>query len=500
MASTTVDHMDPIQAAYAEAEARYKATSPASRAAHEAATASLPGGNTRSVLHWEPYPLCISSAAGYTLRDADGNTYTDLLGEYSAAIYGHSHPVILAAIEETVRRGLSYGGPHAAEAKLAGIIRDRFPSMERLRFTNSGTEANLLAIAAAKVFTRRRRGKVVVFEGGYHGGVLVFPVGCAKVWNNSNNSDNNNSSSRSKYEALAALNAPHDFLVATYNDIASVDELVDARVGDEGLAAILVEPMLGSGGGVCATRDFLVGLRRVADERGALLVFDEVMTSRMYDGGGIQGGGFPSSSSDDDKAEGFFRPDLTTLGKYIGGGMSCGVFGGRADVMALFDPRAPDALPHAGTFNNNVLTMGVGARGLEEVFTREAARALHCLGDEVRGRINGFADDDDDDGGKGRKRRLRVLGCGSILVFHFTGTRVVDIGSPADWMGDEDPRLLDLFHLEMLREGFYLARRGYVTLGLPFLGDEGRKELDRFVEAVKAFVDRFRDLIELGLS
>ncbi|KAH8163577.1 hypothetical protein CIB48_g4662 [Xylaria polymorpha] len=438
MASTT---SDLIQAAYTEAEVRYITANPVSRAAHDAATANLPGGNTRSVLHWEPYPLCISSAAGYTLRDADGHAYVDLLGEYSAGLYGHSHPVLQAAITETVQRGLSYGGPHAAETRLAALIKDRFRSIEHIRFTNSGTEANLMALAAAKAFTGRYRGKVVVFDGAYHGGVFAFPFGCKDVWGPGK------TGTKSKYEVLRALNAPHEFLVATYNDVASVDALIASAAEEEedgGVAAILIEPMLGSGGGVCSTPEFLAHLRRRADEVGALLVFDEVMTSRMYAGGGVQ-------------SELGISPDLTTLGKYIGGGISFGAFGGRRDA----------------------------------VFTPEKARALHALGDEVRGRINGFRDD----GATAGNRRLRVLGCGSILVIHITKSPLGDIASPADWKADEDPRLLDLFHLEMLNEGFYLARRGYIALNLALLEQDGRAELDRFVEAVRRFVVKFRDLI-----
>ncbi|KAI0203776.1 class III aminotransferase [Astrocystis sublimbata] len=487
-----------IQAAYNEAEARYISTNLASRTAHEAATTSLPGGNTRSVLHWTPYPLCISSAAGHKLRDVDGHDYVDLLGEYSAGLYGHSNAVLQDVMMETVRRGLSYGGPHAGEEKLAKLIRERFNSIEHVRFTNSGTEANLMALAATKAFTGRHRGKVVVFEGGYHGGVFVFPVGCRDVWGegkgvegDGGNVEKKKGRGKNKYEVLRALNAPHDFLVATYNDPASVDALLapfSPSDGDDGVAAILLEPMLGSGGGVCATPAFLAHLRRRATELGALLVFDEVMTSRMYAGGGIQ-------------SEVGVHPDLTTLGKYIGGGMSFGAFGGRRDIMALFDPREPTALPHAGTFNNNVLTMNVGAAGLERVFTTEKARELHALGDEVRGRINSLDLDEGGGGGgdgKGqqRKRRLRVLGCGSILVFHFTATPVEEVASPADWKSDEDPRLLDLFHLEMLHEGFYLARRGYMALSIELLGDEGRKDVDRFVDAVGRFVQRYRDLIQ----
>ncbi|KAI1177453.1 class III aminotransferase [Nemania sp. FL0916] len=504
---STSNPPDRLQTAYEAAEARYKAANPGSGAAHETATAHLPGGNTRSVLHWAPYPLSIAAAAGFTLRDADGHAYTDLLGEYSAGLYGHSHPVLLAALADTASRGLSYGGPHAAEARLAGLVCARFfrgggTGMETVRFTNSGTEANLMAIAAAKTYTGRYRGKVMVFDGAYHGGVLAFPFGCAGVWNNDNNrggegeKDGERAENRKseKYRLLRALNAPHDFLVATYNDIASVDALIDSvastteREDDDehehGLAAILIEPMLGSGGGICATPAFLAHLRRRANEAGALLIFDEVMTSRMHSGGGLQ------STLD-------VRPHMTTLGKYLGGGMSFGAFGGEPDIMALFDPRS-NKLPHAGTFNNNVLTMNVGAAGLAEVFTPAVAEELHALGEELREKLNALGDattaiGTESEGNRGWK--LRALGRGSIIVIHFTRAEVEDIASPRDF-SDEDMRVLDLFHLEMLNEGFYLARRGYIALSIAFLEDGGRGQLDEFVGAVERFVKRLRDLFE----
>ncbi|KAI1434533.1 class III aminotransferase [Xylaria sp. CBS 124048] len=481
MTSQTPSRSSSIENAYAEAEARYIAANPLSREAYEKATSSLPGGNTRSVLHWAPYPLCIDSAEGYTLRDVDGHAYVDLLGEFSAGLYGHSDPSLLAALAETARGGLSYGGPHTAEARLAALVTDRFPGVESVRFTNSGTEANLLAIAAAKAFTRRPSGKVLVFEGAYHGSVLAFPFGCAGGFRGGDGGGDG------KFGGLRALNAPHDFLVATYNDVQSVDALIDSAASEgDGIAAILLEPMLGSGGGVCATPAFMSHLRRRAHEVGALLILDEVMTSRMFDGSGMQD-------------ELGVRADLVTLGKYLGGGASFGAFGGRGDVMALFDPRrGTSALPHAGTFNNNVLSMKMGLVGLERVFTRKKARELHVLGEDVRRKLEAVVQESLGDGTGGSRRSLRVLGCGSILVLHFTKKSVDEIASPADWVEDGDPRLLDLFHLEMLNEGFYLARRGYMALSLALL-EEGRSgwlELDRFVHAVSMFLIRFRNLIK----
>ncbi|KAI1324163.1 class III aminotransferase [Xylariaceae sp. FL0255] len=473
MKDDTRDSLDPIQAAYTKAEAQYIAANPLSHAAYAEAGRNMPGGNTRSVLYWAPFPVSVTSAEGYALHDADSHHYVDLLGEFSAGLYGHSDAVLQEAAVETLRQGLSFGAPHAAEARLAGLIRSRFPnSIELLRFTNSGTEATLMALAAAKAFTRRIRGKVLVFEAAYHGGVFYFPQGCSGAW--SNGERKAGEGMEKNLERLVAVNAPHEYLVATYNDVASVDSLLDGKDGEDGVAAILIEPMLGSGGGIRATPEFLTHLRRRASELGALLIFDEVVTSRMYSGGGIQ-------------TELGVVPDLTTLGKYIGGGMSFGAFGGRADVMSLFDPRSPEAIRHAGTFNNNVLTMNVGATGLERVFTPAKARQLHVLGDQVRDRINAIGS------------TLKVLGCGSILTFHVTAVAAADVRSPDDLAG-EDPRLVDLFHLEMLHEGFYLARRGHVSLSLPLLEPKGRRELDRFVGAVEGFVQRFQGLLGLSSS
>ena len=283
------------------------------------------------------------AARGAGCGTLDGHAYIDFLGEFTAGIYGHSHPAIRAAIVGALDRGLNLAGHTAMEAELARLVCDRFPSVELVRFTNSGTEANLMAIALAIAATGRR--KIMVFSGAYHGGLLTFPGGRSPV------------------------NVPHDFVVAPYNDADGAVRLIT----DE-LAAILVEPMMGSAGCIPGDPAFLAALREGASRVGALLIFDEVMTSRLAPGGRQQSLGI--------------APDLTTLGKYVGGGMSFGAFGGRRDLMARFDPRAPNALPHAGTFNNNVLTMAAGVAGLTEAYTPEAAIALNARGDALRERLN----------------------------------------------------------------------------------------------------------------
>jgi len=301
-----------LDSALAEARERFVAANPQSLARHVEATAVMPGGNTRTVLFHTPFPLTMTRGAGCRLWDADGHEYVDLLGEYTAGLYGHSNAVIRAAIDGALDGGWNLGGHGVMEAHLARLICERFPSMDLVRFTNSGTEANLMAIATALAVTGRRR--VLVFEGGYHGGVLYFGGGGIPI------------------------NAPHEWVLGRYNDM--------AVPVDESIGAIIVEPMLGSGGCIPATPEFLARLRTEATRVGAVLIFDEVMTSRMSAGG--------------QQARLGITPDMTTLGKYIGGGMSFGAFGGRADLMERYDPRRADAIPHAGTFNNNVLTVAAG--------------------------------------------------------------------------------------------------------------------------------------------
>lgn len=299
--------------------------------------------------------------------------------------------------------------------------------MDLMRFTNSGTEANMLALALAKHATGRA--KVMVFEGAYHGGTLTFPA------------------------ANVPVNIPHDYVFARYNDIEPTRALI-RRQGPE-LACVIVEPMMGSGGCIPGDRAFLEMLKAETEAVGAILVFDEVMTSRLSPGGR--------------QADLGIRPDLTTLGKYIGGGMSFGAFGGRADLMGNFDPGRPGSLSHAGTFNNNVLTMAAGIAGLRHRFTPEAARALNARGDALRDRLNAiFA---------AAGAPIRATGIGSLMNIHPVAG---EPKRPSDLAG-ADQRVRDLIFFDLLEDGFYIARRGLMALSLP-IGDEETEALAAAVE------------------
>jgi glutamate-1-semialdehyde 2,1-aminomutase len=378
---------------------RYVQRNPESKRLHEERARFMPGGNTRSVLHVPPFPLTIVRGEGARIWDADGHEYLDFLGEYTAGLFGHSHPAIREAITAALADGWVLGAPNRYETELARMVCERFPTIELVRFCNSGTEANLMAISLACAVRGSR--KVVVFENAYHGGVFYFAHGGSP------------------------LNAPFDFVVEQYNDL-------EVEIDDD-VAAILVEAVQGSAGCIPGDPAFLQRLRDAADATGALLIFDEVMTSRLSYGGMQEVLGI--------------HADLTTLGKYVGGGLAFGAFGGRADLMERFDPSRPDAFQHAGTFNNAVATMAAGAAGLR-TYTREEIARLNALGDRLRARLPD------------------ATGYGSMVGLHM----------------DEERKTL--LHLHMLEHGYSYARRGFIALSLPLT--EG--DVDGFAAAFDAFV------------
>ena len=398
----------------AAAERRYVERNPESRRLHEERARFMPGGNTRTTIHVAPFPLTIARGEGARIVDADGHEYVDFLGEYTAGLYGHSHPAIVAAIRDALADGILLGAPNRYEALLAETVCARFPSIELVRFCNSGTEANLLALSLARAVTGRTG--VLVFTGAYHGGI----------------------------------DTPYEWATATYNDTDAAVRTIEAKADE--LAAVIVEPLQGAGGVIPGDAEFLRALRAATAAAGVILIFDEVMTSRLSLGGMQR------------ILE--ISPDLTTVAKYIGGGLAFGALGGRADLMSRFDPSRPDAIPHGGTFNNDVLTMAAGAAASRVLTEQEIAR-INGLGDRLRDRLNALDDD------------FCATGYGSLVGLHFTRGPV---RSAADV--PEARELRSLLHLHMLEHGFSYGRRGFIALSLPL----GEEEIDGFAAAVEQFL------------
>ena len=401
---------------------------PASRAYYDEARKYMPGGHTRTVLTHAPFPLNFVAGEGATLRDADGHEYIDLLGDYTAGLLGHSEHRVIDAVTAALNTNVSVGGIHPAEARLARLMCERF-GIDRVRFTNSGTEANLMAITTAMMATRRK--KFLVFLGGYHGGVLYFASGPAP-WN-----------------------APYEFVIAPYNDLPGTLALIEEH--GESLAAVIMEAMLGSGGCVPADGEFVRGVAAAARAKGALFVADEVMTSRhgrrgMMDLLGV-------------------TPDITTYGKYIGGGFSFGAFGGKAEYLDQYDTSPEggrtEVISHAGTFNNNVSTMTAGGVVLGEVFTADVAEAHTARGNDFRENVAAVC--------ARHSTPVSVSGFGSMMSLH--GLRTAPTTPREGWKRDND--INELLYLGLLERGVYIAARGMMNVGLAHTDEQLATALDR---------------------
>jgi glutamate-1-semialdehyde 2,1-aminomutase len=386
----------------------YLARTPRSAELFRRATASLPGGSTRTTVFAPPYPPYIAAGEGIRIRDIDDNVYRDFLGNYTALILGHAHPAVVAAVEDQVRRGSAFGAPTEVEVELAQEIRRRLPSIERIRFTSSGTEATMFAIRIARAFTGRD--VVARFERHYHGTHDTAMAG-----------------SRGVPAAVGDL-----VVELPWDDAAGVERALAGREGQ--VATVIIEPVQGAGGIRVADASFLAFLRAWCTRNGALLIFDEVISFRVGPGGTQELLGV--------------RPDLTTLGKIIGGGYPLAAFGGRADVMDLFDARREGALTHGGTYNGNPVAAAAGLATLREL-TPERFEQLAGLGDRLRGRLA--------EGITAGALAAHVEGVASLFQIHAgEALSATATGAPAAglWLG-------------LLLEGFYLAPRGMGAIAVP---------------------------------
>lgn len=434
-------------------ESEYAGKTARSRALHEEALAVMPGGNSRTTTFFDPYPFYIQRGQGPTVWDADGNARLDFNGNYTSLILGHAPDAVVTAAQEAVAKGLSFPGPTEYEIRLAEALTRRIPSVESLRFTNSGTEATMNAVRLARAFTGRP--KIAKFEGAFHGThdwVMVSVTPDPRAGGNAK---------KPKPVASSAGIPPavlKHVVVLPWNDAGSCAAILEKEGAS--LAAVLVDPLLGIGGIIPPVEGFLERLREITERLGILLIFDEVISFRVAPGGAQERFGI--------------RPDLTTLGKIIGGGLAVGAFGGRRDIMDFYDPRRGKArISQGGTFNANPATMAAGLATLEAL-TPEAYARLDALGDRLRGGVTRFFES--------TRRRGQVTGVGSLFCLHWTSSNIVDYRSSRP----KDLEMPMRVFLGLLNEGVLLTQRGMGAISLAMT----EEDIDRFVNALARVLAR----------
>ncbi len=423
-----------LTTALALAESQFAAANALSLARHQRACRILPAGHSRQTLYYAPFPLTIARGSGAHVTDIDGHDYLNLVGDYAAGVFGHNCEPIQQAVQDALQSGVSLSGVNTREVELAELINTRIPAIEQLRFCNSGSEACLFASLLARHATKRP--SLLVFNGCYHGGFMIYGA------------------------TDPGLSVPFSLVKATYNDIDGTRAALRGNAAT--IAAVMVEPVMGSAGVIPGSAEFLAMLREETQRLGVVLIFDEVMTSRMSPGGVQELRGI--------------KPDLTTLGKFWGGGFAFGAFGGSRELMRHLDTRSGGELMQAGTFNNNIVAMSAGLVGARDVYTPAACVRLNALGDSLREKLNAL--------GRSLGVGFQASGLGGVMNTHWHDR---PINQPADVEPVNSP-MRRLFHLEMMARGYYVAQRGMINLSLPLL----ESELAGFVQAVREFLLRHR--------
>ncbi len=430
-------------------EARYLARTRKSGEYFRKAREYLPGGETRESVSYKPYTTCMDHGRGCRIWDIDGNEYIDFLGNFTSLVHGHCDPDITEAVRVQIEKGCALGSTSVLQAEHARILCERTPSVDMVRYGNSGTEATQWAIRAARAVTGKDR--ILKFEGCYHGThddakVSVVPDLAP------------GDLPEPKLEGLGIPRSTlQDVVVAPFNDLDAAERVLKRHQGE--IAAILTEPFLGSLGVIPAAPGYLRGLRELADRYGVLLIFDEVQSFR------VSTGGYQKYEN--------VMPDLTAFGKLIGGGYPVGAFGGSRELMDRFDydPTRPGAINHSGTFNGNEVTMAAGIVSMKK-FDEDAVRRINGLGERLRRGCNAAL--------RALGLKVQVIGVGSLSNLIYTDREVRNaLDFAMAYIGAME--LQKWVHLELMNRGIFTAKRGEFVISTPM----SEREVDVCIEEVK---------------
>lgn len=441
-------------------EARYLERTKKSKKHFEQAREYMPGGETRESISYKPYTTCMEKGQGFHLWDVDGNEYIDFVGNYTSLVHGHCDPDIMDAVRTQIEKGCALSSTSPLQLEHAKILCERTPSVDMVRYANSGTEATTWAIRAARAVTGKDM--VLKFEGCYHGTqdtakVSVVPDLAPEGL------------PQAHVEGLGIPKSVlSDVVVAPFNDLDAAEAQLKAH--KDNLACIITEPFLASLGVISPKPGYLQGLRDLADKYGVLLVFDEVQSFRQTTGG--------YQLYED------VYPDLTAFGKLIGGGYPVGAFGASKELMDRFDydPSNPDAINHSGTFNGNEVTMAAGIASMKK-FDEKAVDHINSLGARLREGGN--------DVFKSLGIKCQLNGTGSLTNIIYSDAEVSNAFTFAmTYIGCME--LQKWVHLELMNRGIYTAKRGEFIISTPM----SEQEIDKGIEGLKETFEFLKPYIE----
>ena len=436
MKEKTLEYFESVKKIYADAR-------PNSRRLHTEACKYMPGGDTRTATFFLPFPNFIKYGDGAYMYDEDGFKLLDFQNNYTSLIHGHAHPETVEAVREQIAKGSAYTAPFEKQIELSAILTQRFPSVDMIRYTNSGTEANMHALRIARAYTGKA--KIIKTEGGYHGTTDLFEASVDPNIKKAGTLDQIKVIPESRG---VSENALKDVLVVPFNDIERTRKMIEEHHRET--ACIIIEPIMGSAGQITPDLEYLKFLREITEQYHIVLIFDEVVTGRLSLGG----------------AQKFYgvTPDLTTMGKIIGGGTPVGAFGGKQEIMQMYDPREKK-MYHSGTFNGNAVTMAAGLATMK-AYNQEAVDYVNGLGTLFKEGVLKIYDK--------LGLNMKISGAGSIYNILFTDKEVKNYRDVAS----AHEELNKVLYMSLLTKGVFDAERGMFCMSTDMTKEDIRFGLD----------------------
>ena len=457
MKEKTLEYFESVKKIYADAR-------PNSRRLHTEACKYMPGGDTRTATFFFPFPNFIKYGDGAYMYDEDGFKLLDFQNNYTSLIHGHAHPETVEAVREQIAKGSAYTAPFEKQIELSAILTQRFPSVDMIRYTNSGTEANMHALRIARAYTGKA--KIIKTEGGYHGTTDVFEASVDPNIKKAGTLDQIKVIPESRG---VSENALKDVLVVPFNDIERTRKMIEEHHRET--ACIIIEPIMGSAGQITPDLEYLKFLREITEQYHIVLIFDEVVTGRLSLGG----------------AQKFYgvTPDLTTMGKIIGGGTPVGAFGGKQEIMQMYDPREKK-MYHSGTFNGNAVTMAAGLATMK-AYNQEAVDYVNGLGTLFKEGVLKIYDK--------LGLNMKISGAGSIYNILFTDKEVKNYRDVAS----AHEELNKVLYMSLLTKGVFDAERGMFCMSTAMTKEDIRFGLDTLEtslrEMLPAIAEEAQELI-----